>query len=467
MAEAKQPNLSVARNLKISIFHLGSGMADVLITGVWNRIMVADLGFGATIVGLLTGLRYFLAPIGIWAGRYSDTRAVRGSRRLFWIWLGRAMMVLSTVSLGFGTAELVAMAQNGVVGQAPFGLWAVLIVSFLLFSLGSALSGSTFLALVYDRSAEHQRGRAVGLVWTFLLLGFTIGGIFFSVMLPHEEGTGVGEIAFTSETVQNLFLVTAGILGLMWFFSLLGEEKRDSIALMQQTEPDTSLRHDLGLVWRSRPMRFFLFYLVLSMVFAFLQDTVLEPFAGQVFDMEAQITNRFSAYWGSMAILGSFGFLFLSRRYPALTNARMSMGGVFFLIIAYVIFAVSSFAEIRGLVTPGLIMLGFGLGIWNIGTLGLMMDMSPLGRAGTFLGFWTLSVTFARGFGVSGGGIVRDVVLSLTGEFTMAYGVVFVIGIVGLGVSWLALSQVNIKDYKSELAGEHDLATVLSGAMEG
>ncbi len=467
MENSSQPNLSVGRNLKISIFHLGSGMADVLATGVWNRIMVADLGFGATIVGLLTGLRYFLAPLGIWAGRYSDSKQVGGFRRLFWIWLGRAMMALSTISLGFGTAELVSMAQNGVTGTAPLSLWAVLIVSFLLFSLGNALSGSTFLALVYDRSAEHQRGRAVGLVWTFLLLGFTVGGIFFSVMLPHEDGTPPGQIAFSAESVQNLFLITAGILAVLWFFSLLGEEKRGAPIIEQESkQPDTSLRHDLGLVWRSRPMRFFFFYLTLSMMFAFLQDTILEPFAGQVFAMDAQTTNRFAAYWGGTAILGSFTFLFLSRRFPRLTNATMSKGGVFFLIIAYIVFASSSFMEIRELVTPGLILLGIGLGIWNIGTLGLMMDLSPAGRAGTFLGFWTLSVTFARGIGVSGGGIIRDITLAFTGSYASTYGVVFVLGFVGLGVAWYALTQVNLKDYKSDVKQDAELATVLSGAMD-
>lgn len=466
MENTSEPNLSVGRNLKISLFHLGSGMADVLTTGVWNRIMVADLGFGAAIVGLLTGLRYFLAPFGVWAGRYSDTRSVGGYRRLFWIWLGRAMMAISTVSLGFGTTELVTMAENGVTGEAPFGLWMVLIVSFLLFSLGNALSGSTFLALVYDRSADHQRGRAVGLVWTFLLLGFTIGGIFFSVMLPHKDGTTAGDISFTAESVQTLFLVTAGILALLWFFSLFGEEKRGSLHSAPKSENSASLRHDLGLVWRSRSMRYFLFYLVLSMLFAFLQDTVLEPFAAQVFDMPVQTTNRFSAYWGSMAILGSFGLLYLSRRYPKLTNARMSQAGIVCLIIAYGIFSVSSLAEIRGLVTLGLIVLGLGLGIWNIGTLGLMMDMSPSGRAGTFLGFWTLCVTFARGMGVSGGGIVRDIALALSGEYSITYGVVFIHGFLGLGVSWWALSQVNIKAYQSDLTEDSEVAAILSGAMD-
>ena len=160
-------------------------MVDVLATGVWNRIMVADLGFSAAFVGLLTGLRYFLAPLGVLAGRYSDTHTVGGYRRLFWIWLGRAMMAVSTVTLGFATAELVGRAQAGIADSIPWVIWLALVMSFLLFSLGSALSGATFLALIHDRSAEHQRGRAVGLVWTFLLLGFAAGGVLFSLMLPE------------------------------------------------------------------------------------------------------------------------------------------------------------------------------------------------------------------------------------------------------------------------------------------
>ena len=43
--------------MKIGLFHLGSGMADVIITGVWNRIMISDLGYAATPVSLLTSLR--------------------------------------------------------------------------------------------------------------------------------------------------------------------------------------------------------------------------------------------------------------------------------------------------------------------------------------------------------------------------------------------------------------------------
>jgi BCD family chlorophyll transporter-like MFS transporter len=165
-----------------------------------------------------------------------------------------------------------------------------------------------------------------------------------------------------------------------------------------------------------------------------------------------------------MAILGTIAFLILSRRFKRLTNTVMSYVGVGLLLATFVAFAISSVAEIRGLVTPGLILLGLGLGIWNVGTLGLMMDMSPFGRAGTFLGFWTLVVTFSRGLGVSGGGLLRDLGLAISGDVTIAYGAAFAIGAVGLAVALWALSGVHANEFKRETTT--DTAAVFAGALD-
>lgn len=456
-------NLTVARNLKIGLFHLGSGMADVMATGIWNRIMISDLGFSATPIGLLVSLRYFLAPLGVWAGRMSDQYAVGGYRRLSWIWAGRAMMVISLIMLGLSTAHLARGAE------ATLGVWASITGALLLFSLGNALSGTTFLALVYDRSPEHQRGRAVGLVWAFLLMGFTVGGILFGVLLPShtaEEGVFNNGLSFSPDTLQNLFVVAAMILGSLWFFSLLGEEQRSRGATSNAPqEYTTSARADFRLVMQNKQLRYFLFYLVLSMIFAFAQDLVLEPFGGEVFGMDARHTTRFAAYWGSMSILGTLLCLWFSRKVKWLTNTNMSIMGVVVLIATFALFALSSLAFIRPLVTPGLITLGIGLGLWNVGTLGLMMDMSPSGRAGTFLGFWTLAVTLARGAGVSGGGIIRDIMLQLTGNLQVAYGTVFILEVVGLVVALYALSRVNVKAFKADTEPV-DAEQVFVGAMD-
>lgn len=447
MSEQHQPNLSVGRNLKIGLFHLGSGMADVISTGIWNRIMISDLGFSATPIGLLVSLRYFLAPLGVWAGRMSDRHLIGGYRRLFWVWLGRAMMAVSIALLGLLTAHI---ARGN---DATAVIWLGITLALLLFSLGNAFSGSTFLALIYDRAGTHQRGRAVGIVWTFLLLGFTVGGVLFGILLPSDgEPDAAHSLDFSPETLQNLFLIGALVMGSLWLFSVLGEERRVRMADNHPTDsaPSSSLKDDLALMWGNRRTRFFFFYLALSMIFAFSQDLILEPFAGDVFGMEARVTTRFAAYWGSMAILGTILFLWLGRRYPRLTNTRMSFIGVAVLLVTFALFALSSLAGVRGLVTPGLILLGIGLGIWNVGTLGMMMEMSPFGRAGTFLGFWTLVVTLSRGIGVTGGGILRDIGVAATSNFAVAYGAVFALGAVGLGLTLWTLSRVDVKAFQAE-----------------
>lgn len=463
MSESQEQNLTIGHNIKIGLFHLGSGMADVVTTGVWNRIMISDLGFSATPIGLLVSLRYFLAPLGVWAGRQSDRRAIGGYRRLFWIWLGRLMMAASMIAVGVTTAGLV----RGNVASA--GTWAIFAISLALFSLGNAISGSTFLALIYDRAAPSQRGRAVGIVWTMLLIGFSLGGFLFAVMLPaHKEGQPEG-VSFTPETLQNVFIIGALIMAAVWFFSLLGEEKRSSGAIdTGEGEHATSLVADLRLAWSNRQTRFFFWYLSLSMIFAFAQDLLLEPFAGEVFGMDAAHTTRFTAYWGSMAILASIVVLFVGRRFPRLTNTRLSWIGVAMLIVAFVLFSISALALVRPLVTWGLIALGIGLGIWNIGTTGMMMEMSPFGRAGTFLGFWTMVVTIARGLGVSGSGVVRDVLLGISGNLAVSYGLVFVLCIFGLGVALWALRNVNVQVFQAEQSTQvkPDTATVLAASMD-
>jgi len=104
-----------------------------------------------------------------------------------------------------------------------------------------------------------------------------------------------------------------------------------------------------------------------------------------------------------------------------------------------------------------------GLGVWNVGTLGLMMEMSPFGRAGTFLGFWTLVSTVGRGLGVLGGGVIRDVVLQASGSLTLAYGTVFIVEVVFLAISFAVLTRVRVEAVESEPQPAEE---IFAGAME-
>ena len=61
------------------------------------------------------------------------------------------------------------------------------------------------------------------------------------------------------------------LMAALWFFSLLGEEKRSTGTAERVSEPktQTTLRGDLKLAWSNRQTRFFMVYLALSMIFAF------------------------------------------------------------------------------------------------------------------------------------------------------------------------------------------------------
>ena len=450
MTEEGRP-LSLPRNLKIGLFHLGSGIADVLTTGVWNRIMISDLGFSATPVALLLSLRYFLIPIGIWSGEVSDRRRILGTRRLFWIWSGRLLMLLGTLLMGWQTAELARSHFSVEAARIASADWLILALALLLFSIGSALSGSTFLALLYDRAPANQRGQVVGIVWAFLLLGFTVAGIFFGILLPDEADALA---PLSPATLRSLFYISAGVIAVLWFISLLGEERHSQ---SDRASANTALRRGSGQkalaqIWQQAGMRYFLLFLIVSFVCAFMQDIILEPFAGEVFGQSPEQTARFSAYWGGMSILSTVLALALIRRVARITHGGLASAGTILLALSFLLFVLAAFRGSETLMRPGLLLMGTGLGIWNVGTLGLMMDYSPSGRAGAFMGIWTVVITLARGGGVLAGGLLRDALLALGLPLASAYGGVFLVEIIGLAGAVLLLMRLPQSAHRS--AGE-------------
>ena len=450
----EKDKLSLIRNMKLGLFHLGSGIADVITTGVWNRIMISDFGLSATPVAFLLSLRYFLIPIGIWSGEMSDRRRLLGTRRLAWIWSGRLLMLSGLLLTGWQTSEISQklLQINGEV--VTWNDWLVFAFALLLFSLGNALSGSTFLALLYDRAPQRQRGQVVGIVWAFLLLGFTLAGILFGILLP-EDSESVQYL--TPSTIRSLFVATSAIVAILWFVSIVGEERKSRT---DRSSANTTLLQgryhpDLKLIWDQPKLRYFVYFLISSFIFAFLQDIVLEPFAGDVLAISTEKTARFSAYWGGMSILSTVIALYMIRKFENIQHTMLASWGTLLLTVAIGLFAVIAFTDANWLLIPGLLIMGFGLGLWNVGTLGLMMDFSPSDRAGTFMGIWTVVITLSRGTGVFAGGVLRDLLHFIGLTLASSYGALFLIEAVGLTASWLILQKVKEQVRISQYSPSH------------
>lgn len=462
--------LSVLRSIKIGTFHIGSSLADILATGVWNRVMIKELGFAATPIALLLALRYFLAPLSIWVGQRSDVRPWRGYHRLPYIWGGRLAMVISYVLLGLSTLELagnydpaISKFSLGLIGggfatnSGSFLGWAGVVISLVMFSVGYTFSGTTYLSLIHDRAPEKARTRAVSIAWFFLILGFAVSGVLFSRILPE----------YSRGAFLSLFLIAPLIMGFIWFFALVGEEKpvRYSPAKALAGEAKRSFWQDLKAVWASKQTRLFFLFLALTNLFFYTQDVVLEPFAGTVFGMPIATTSRFSSYWGSMTLIAILVSIMLGRRYPKrVNNISLSRWGVMVLVATFALFAVCAIFQVRALVTISLIVMGVGLGMWTVGSLGLMMDMTRVWGAGLYLSLWTMASTLARGSGVVIGGAMFDVALGLTGRNqALSYGVVFVFQVLGFAYTLWVLSRIDIAAFQQEAPKSE---TVFASAME-
>ena len=427
-------NLTILRNIKIGSFNIGSAFADILGSGVWNRIMIADLGYSATPIALLLGLNYILAPLVVFTGQRSDHTNIRGYRRLPWIWSGRLLIVLGFLLLPFVTVRL-AQTKDQI-------WWVGIVVALVLSGVGSLVSGSAYSALIYDRAPAHQRGRAVGVAWTMILFGFAFAGVLFARLLPE----------YSTDGVITLFTTVSVLMGGLWLFSVWGEERRltpeQQAKLSTETPEERNFLADWQKVW-SRPVtRLFFLYMGLSFSGAFAQDQILEPFGAEVFDLSTGATNRFAAYWGTTALLGSVIALYMQRRISTMSYARINRWGVSTLVATFASLTVISFAEIDVLLQPSLILFGAGLGMWNIGAWGLMVSVSNDAHVGTYFGLWTMASLVFRGGAQIIGAIVRDVIVFLTSAEGLAYGTVFALE---AGVMLMALIVVNQIDFDAEI----------------
>ena len=224
----------LTRILRLSTFQIGSAMADILTAGVWNRILISDFGIPAWPVGLLLALRYLLAPISIWIGSRSDAIPFLGWYRTSYIWLGRGLMLLSFPLLG---ASTIMLEQNV---RDPVG-WLVALVCFLLYGLGTLISGSPYLALVRDSAPEKKQGIAIGIVETTLIILFPITAIGFSRLLVSYDPALFWRLIF--------FVILVG--GFFWFFSVAGAEKENrKWSVGKKIRQSINLRETFAKIWR-------------------------------------------------------------------------------------------------------------------------------------------------------------------------------------------------------------------------
>ena len=441
-AESAEQRFSVGRSLKIGSFHIGSSLTDLLTSAVWNRILITDLGVPAWPVSLLVALRYLLAPLTLWAGHESDTHPIFGSRRVAYIWIGRLLMLLSLPLLPLALAAI-GFDQRSVMG------WSLAVTSFLVYGVGTLISGAPYLALVHDSAPYARRGQAIAIVQTILVASFAFGGFLYGRLLP----------TFNYAQFWRLVLFAMAGAAFFWVFSVWREERRRPAPA--GAAPTTSLRHTLGEMWADVRTRRYAIFLGTSAFFAFMQDSMLEPFGGDVFRLTVGQTTRFNAYWGTGVLVAMILTAVLTRRWRPEQQVGTTLLGLALLATPLILLGVTSALRLQGLIIPVLLIFGFGFGVFTIGGVSLLMAMSRPAQAASYLALWSMVQLVSRGLGIAMGGVIRDVVLAITGVFSNAYATLFLIEGLGLFLCIWLLVRVDVKGF----AANHGTALPTSSAL--
>jgi BCD family chlorophyll transporter-like MFS transporter len=435
------------RVLRLSTFQIGSAMGDILVTSIWNRIMISNFGITAWPVGLLIAFRFFLSPLSLWAGHRSDTHPLRGLHRTPYIWFGRFMMVISFPFLGFSLGRL---ADD----PADFWGWLMAVICFTLYGVGTLISGSPYLTLVRDSVPKSRQGLAVSVVETALIAFFPIVAISFGLWLEEYE--------------QSLFwqviLFTMVVGGFFWWFAIAGAEKPGAMPGRKEVPSDGArLSTTFIRIARDRRTRRFFLFLALGMLSAWAQDNILEPFGADVFDLGVGATTRFNAYWQGMTVVVLVAAVYFFRRRRPEQQTTVTKIGLGVMAVGMILLGASSTGTQFRLVQIGLVAFGAGFGLFTFGAFSLMVVMTTDKEAGAYLGLWTVCVLLFRGLGISLGSVLRDVFLGLTGSPELSYALIFVLEALGLVVAALSLSRAYLLSFARDSGRLEDQEEFVTG----
>ena len=393
-ADAATTELPLGRLIRLSLFQLSVGMAAVLLTGTLNRVMIVELGMTASIVAAMVALPLFFAPLRALIGHRSDHhRSLLGWKRVPYIWFGTLLQFGGLAILPFA---LLVMTGGGtgpaIVGQICAAL------GFLLVGAGMHTTQTAGLALATDLAPDHARPRVVALLYVMLLAGMMVSAIVIGRMLAD----------FTPTKLVQLVQGAAALTMALNLIALWKQEPRQP-----RTTQAPVPRPDFRAAWSAfvaQPHTKRLLIAVGLGAAAFsMQDVLLEPYGGQILGLSVGATTSLTALW-AFGMLS--GFALAARRLASGSEPHRlaGLGGVVG-IAAFLFVLFAAPLQSVALLGIGAVLIGFGCGLFSVGTLIAAMAISDhQDRAGLALGAWGAVQATCAGLAIALGAVLRDLV---------------------------------------------------------
>ncbi|WP_082364784.1 BCD family MFS transporter [Novosphingobium sp. AAP93] len=402
-ADAASAELPLSRLLRLALFQVSVGMATVLLNGTLNRVMIVELHTPAWLVSLLIAMPLLFAPLRALIGHKSDThRSVLGWRRVPYIWFGTLMQWGGLAIMPFALL-LMSEARTFYTGLGGGAL------AFLLTGAGLHVTQTAGLALATDLAREDKRPRAVALLYVMLLVGMMVSAFVIGGLLVPFSPTRLVQVIQGAAVVTLVLNVTA-----LW-----KQEGRNPGRTAKDRETP-----EFSDVWRefvaeANTKRLLAAIGLGAAAFA-MQDALLEPYGAELLGLAVGSTTMLTGSWALGAIAGfSISTRVLERGFDPLRLAGAGMVGG---ICAFILVLLAAPLHSALLLAVGAGSIGFGIGLFSVGTLIAAMSLAQRGDSGVALGAWGAVQATAAGSALAVGGVIRDTVSWASGAGGRAAG---------------------------------------------
>ncbi len=394
--------LSWFQIVRLGLVQMALGAIVVLTTSTLNRLMVVELALPAVLPGALVALHYGIQLSRPHWGFASDA----GGQRTRWIIGGMIMLAVGGFLAAYGVEVL----------QTSFALGlAISIPAYALIGLGVGASGTSLLALLAAATAERRRPAAATITWLMMIFGIAMtAGVAGSFLDPYSP----------ARLLQVVAVVVTGAV-VLTVVAVWGIERR--VRVVRQPDP-MPFRQGMAEVWAERKARNFTLFVFLSMTAYFMQELILEPYAGLVFAFTPGQSTQLSG--------AQNGGVFLGMLIVGIAATGFRIGALRSWVVAGCLGSAASLTLITmlGTIGPGapfvaaVVALGVFNGMFAVAAIGSMMALAGVGREqreGTRMGLWGAAQAVAAGFGGLTGAAMVDL-LRVNLNDVQAFGSVFV-----------------------------------------
>lgn len=388
-ADAASADLPLPRILRLALFQVSVGIAVVLLNGTLNRVLIVELGTPTWIVALMIAIPLLVAPFRALIGHRSDThRSVLGWRRVPYIWFGTLGQFGGLAIMPFSLI-LITRPDTFILGVAAACL------SFLLTGAGMHVTQTAGLALATDLASEDKRPRVVALLYVMLLVGmmlaaFTIGNVL---------------VDFTATKLVQVIQGAAVLTMLLNIVALWKQEARNRALTASEESMPRFADIWAGFAGQPNARRLLLAIGMGAMAFS-MQDALLEPYGGEILGLSVGSTTSLTGAWALGALVA---FAYSARRLTVGADPlRLAgLGGIAGIAAFLMTLFAAPLASVP-MLYAGAGCIGFGTGLFSVGTMISAMGFARRDSAGLALGAWGAVQASCGGLGVALGGLIRD-----------------------------------------------------------